>query len=84
MKKFKIFIYILFIWFLAHIGYTIYDGLNDDGKTADVAVVLGNKVNEDGTLSKRLEERLNCAIDLYNKRRINTIIVSGGLGNKVF
>ncbi|MEI6730146.1 MAG: hypothetical protein WCL30_02715 [Pseudomonadota bacterium] len=40
-------------------------GLSASPKDSDVAVVLGNEVYADGTPSKRLQERLNAAIDLY-------------------
>ncbi|KMQ49571.1 hypothetical protein CHISP_3529 [Chitinispirillum alkaliphilum] len=51
---------------------------------ADLCVVLGSKVNEDGTLSDRLKARLDKSIDLYNKAYFNKIIVSGGLGREGF
>jgi len=50
--------YVLLIfvfWFVAHSIYITIDGLHDKGAKADVAIVLGNKVNEDGTLSNRLK-----------------------------
>lgn len=72
------------IWFIGHSMFIIVDGLNDDQKKADVAVILGNKVNEDGTLSKRLEKRLACGLNLFRQKRIKKIIVSGGLGKEGF
>jgi len=51
---------------------------------ADIAVVLGNKVNEDGTLSDRLEKRMECGLDLYRSGRVKKILVSGGLGKEGF
>jgi vancomycin permeability regulator SanA len=38
-------------------------------------VILGNKVNEDGTLSTRLEKRLETGIALYQQHRIQKILV---------
>lgn len=70
------------LWITAHVLYTIVDGLYDKGEKADVAVILGNKVNEDGTLSKRLEKRLETGLGLYLKGRVKKIIVSGGLGRE--
>lgn len=58
--------------------------MHDKNTKADVAIVLGNKVNEDGTLSKRLEERLNQSIKLFETKRVQKIIVSGGLGKEGF
>jgi vancomycin permeability regulator SanA len=72
----------LLLWVAAHIGYTTYDGLHDDGRRAGVAVVLGNKVNEDGSLSERLRQRLACALRLYRQGRVRRLLVSGGLGRE--
>lgn len=75
---------ILAIWFSCHTAYTIKDGLTDEGKTADIAVILGSKVNEDGTLSTRLARRLECGLQLYLKGRAKKLLVSGGLGKEGF
>lgn len=74
----------IFAWFIIHSVYIISDGLSDNGNKADVAVILGNKVNEDGTLSERLEKRLETGVELYQNHRIKRIIVSGGLGKEGF
>lgn len=84
MKILKKIIIALLLWFSLHSFYIIYDGLHDKNQNADVAIVLGNKVNEDGTLSKRLEARLNQSIKLFNNKRILKIIVSGGFGKEGF
>lgn len=60
------------------------DGLIDSHEQADLAVILGNKVNEDGTLSKRLEKRLECGLTLYKNGQVKKILVSGGLGKEGF
>lgn len=83
-KKIKIILYLFILWFGLHSIYIIFDGLHDNGGTADCAVILGNKVNSDGTLSERLEERLKCGLNLYNNKRVKRIIVSGGLGKEGF
>lgn len=80
----KILITILLLWLFGHLIYTTIDGLKDEKKQADLAVILGNKVNEDGTLSERLEKRLECGLILYRNRRVNKILVSGGLGKEGF
>ena len=80
----KFVIRILILWFLLHTVYTIVDGLSDDGKSVDVALILGSKVNVDGTLSVRLEKRLECGLKLYKNGRVKKIIVSGGLGKEGF
>lgn len=85
MKKFLKIIFIGFVaWFIVHSIFITVDGLTDKKQNADVAVVFGNKVNEDGTLSERLKQRLNKGIELYQHKRIKMIIVSGGLGKEGF
>jgi len=80
----KLVFVILIVWFLAHSIYIVIDGLIDKNTKADIGIVLGNKVNEDGTLSERLKARLDKSIELYNQKRIIIIIVSGGLGKEGF
>ena len=74
----------MFLWFLIHILIITFDGLNDNLGTSDVAVVLGNKVELDGKPSKRLQGRLDRAVELYEKEYFNSIIVSGGTGSEGF
>lgn len=69
-------------WFLIHSLYITYDGLKNFKEKADLAVVFGNQVNEDGTLSQRLQARLDESIELYQKNQIKKILVSGGLGKE--
>jgi len=86
-KTLKVAKYILIIfmaWFIAHSIYITIDGLHDKGTKADVAIILGNKVNEDGTVSNRLKARLDEGLQLYNQHRVQKIIVSGGLGKEGF
>ncbi|MBF4505924.1 YdcF family protein [Flavobacterium sp. JLP] len=83
-RTFKILLTLFLIWFIGHTVFITVDGLSDNGKNADVAVILGNKVNEDGTLSERLKKRLECGLGLYQNHRIKKIIVSGGLGKEGF
>jgi len=79
---FKITVSVLMAWFIIHSVFIIVDGISDDGKKADLAVIPGSKVNEDGTLSERLKQRLESGIDLYKSHRIRKILVSGGLGKE--
>ncbi|MES2131469.1 MAG: YdcF family protein [Bacteroidota bacterium] len=81
-KILKYLFYLLVIWMLVHIAITITNGLKDHKEQADYAVILGNKVNTDGSLSERLTKRLKCGLNLYNTKRIKGIIVSGGLGKE--
>lgn len=86
MKKHKRVIYILIIivpiWFMIHTLIITIDGLNDNLGKSDAAVVLGNKVELDGTPSIRLQGRLDKAIELYEKGYFDYIIVSGGVGKE--
>lgn len=75
---------IVSIWFFGHLIYITIDGLSKNKTNADIAVILGNKINEDGTLSERLEKRLECGLRLYENNQIQKIIVSGGLGKEGF
>ncbi len=62
--------------------FIIAYGLNDDIHPADVGVILGNYVNQNGSPSKRLAARLNKGIALYQEGFIKTIIVSGGINKR--
>lgn len=84
MKYLKRTIIIFFLWFTAHLTFITIDGTTDGGHKADIAVILGNKVNEDGTLSERLEKRMECGLELYKSGRVKKIVVSGGFGKEGF
>ncbi len=80
MKKNLFFFSNLFIiWLLAHSLIIIFDGLTDDIQKADIAVVLGNKIEADGQVSPRLKIRLVRALELYQKKMVLKILVSGGI-----
>ena len=81
-KIFKYVCYLLLLWFVVHNLYCIIDGMSHDDTQADIAVILGSKVNEDGTLSPRLEKRLECGLEVFMKKRVKKIIVSGGFGKE--
>lgn len=49
-------------------------------KPCNYAIVLGNKVETNGTPSKRLKSRLDNALKLYNNGKCKYVIVSGGVG----
>lgn len=88
VQKYKRYIFYLFgvliIWFLAHILIITIDGFRDEVEVSDVGVVLGNKVELNGKPSKRLQGRLDKAVELYEKGYFNYIIVSGGTGKEGF
>ena len=79
-KKIKIFLLVMFSWFLIHEIVIIRDGLNDETAKSDVAVIFGTTVNTDGTLSDRLKARVDKGFELYADSIVSKLIVSGGLG----
>lgn len=79
-KKTKIVLRLLAAWFLIHILYMIIDGVPDSKGKADIAIVLGNRVNKDSTLSPVLQGRVDKALKLYREGRVGMIFVSGGSG----
>ncbi|MGB0871096.1 MAG: YdcF family protein [Flavobacteriales bacterium] len=82
-RKFKIVLALFSLIFLIQTIYIIADGLIDDKiLVPQVAVILGSKVNEDGSLSERLKARLDCGLKLYADGLFKAIYVSGGLGKE--
>lgn len=69
-------------WVLVHILVITIDGLNDHVQKADCILILGNTVNEDGTLSYRLQSRVDKGFELYTQKYASKIVVSGGLGKE--
>ena len=57
-------------------------GLRDDLAPADVGLVLGSKVERDGTPSRGLRARLDRTVDCYRAGCFPQIVVSGGLGKE--
>lgn len=47
-----------------------------------VAVVLGNRINDDGSMSELMLTRLQLTLMIYNKFNPDKIILSGGVANK--
>jgi vancomycin permeability regulator SanA len=69
---------------LIAVGLLILDGLRDDIRKADVALVLGSKVEPDGQPSARLKARLDRASGLFRQHLVDIIIVSGATGKEGF
>jgi vancomycin permeability regulator SanA len=59
-----------------------WKGTRDRIAPADLALVLGSKVNPDGTPSPRLQSRLDKAVELHGKGVFSRILVSGGIGKE--
>ncbi len=79
-SRLKFFSSLILLWFFIHVFYTCYDGLHNDTGKADVAVVLGNTVYADSSLSRWLKGRMDKALELYREGRVPEIMVSGGKG----
>ena len=60
------------------------DGLNDEVGPADLIVVLGNEITDDGRPSLRLLARLDRALSLFREGSAPAILVSGGTGDSGF
>ena len=73
---------VLLLWPVTHVCATLYAGLSDELGQADVAVVLGNKVEPDGSPSLCLKSRLDKALELYRKGYTQRVIVSGSRGSE--
>ena len=79
---FKYIFWVLTIWFTIHTTLITIDGLIDENNKSDLGVIFGNKVNPDGSLSERLQKRLDKGIEMYQDSIIKLIVVSGGLGKE--
>ncbi len=69
-------------FFLLIFAHIVTFGLTDyspSAVTADAIVVLGAKVNPDGTLSHALEDRMATAIRLYGENPFRYLVLSGGV-----
>ena len=76
----RIVLIVLFVWFLLHTVYITIDGLYSYKGPADIAIVLGNPVNADSSLSPWLMGRVDQAGQLFREGRVKKIFVSGGPG----
>lgn len=82
LQLFRYLVYSGLLWFVLHTTVVLIDGFTDDDVYADVGVVFGNTVNPDGSLSVRLQKRLDKGIDLFRQSRVKLLVVSGGLGKE--
>ena len=70
--------------FIARALIISYDGLSDEMEQADVALIPGSKVENDGQPSQRLKARLEWGIKIYRQGLVRKLIVSGGKGEEGF
>lgn len=80
MKKVRFSLYLLISWFLLHEMVIALQGTCTQPAKSEYAVIFGNTVYPDGTLSKRLEARLREGLKLYQEEWVDTLFVSGGIG----
>jgi len=57
-------------------------GLRDHLSRADIGLVLGSKVDPDGTPSPRLRARLDMTLELFRGGYFPTVLASGGTGKE--
>jgi vancomycin permeability regulator SanA len=75
---------VLALAFIVCAALIVLDGLRDEIQAADVAIVLGSKVEAGGTPSVRLRARLDKTVELYRQDLFPRVIVSGGVGVEGF
>lgn len=78
---YKILLALLVAYIIVMLGI-ILAGAQSKLFKADLIVVLGNKVYPDGHPSTGLKDRLDKAIEVYNKGYAPLIFVSGGIGKE--
>lgn len=79
-KLFRFFFFTFLIWFFGHLFYITWDGMKNSPAPADIAVVLGSTVFNDGTPAEWTKGRLDRAYELYKEGKVKLIFVSGGKG----
>jgi uncharacterized SAM-binding protein YcdF (DUF218 family) len=70
---------LLVFWLFLHGLYVVYDGIQPFKGKADIAIVLGNAVKKDGSLSPWLQGRVDEALRLYRNGQVKKLFVSGGI-----
>lgn len=70
------------IAYLVAAGIVAFDGFSDRVTTADLVVVPGNTVYSDGSLSRRLQGRLDAALAVFKESRSSFVFVSGAVGKE--
>ena len=83
INKIRNIVLLLLAWFFLHCLWVVHQGLTPYTGKADVAVVLGNTVFDDGSLSPWLKGRVDEALRLYRNHQVKAIFVSGGIGKNL-
>jgi vancomycin permeability regulator SanA len=63
------------------VAQVFFFGQTDYRRPADVAVVFGAQVHENGKASTSLRDRMTTAVQLYKDGLVKRLIVSGGVGD---
>ncbi|MEZ5125842.1 MAG: YdcF family protein [Thermoleophilia bacterium] len=66
--------------FVFPLAQVFFFGETDYRREANVAVVFGAQVHADGRASTSLADRVATAVDLYDTGYVDTLLVSGGVG----
>lgn len=80
-------IFIVLVMFLGANVYLYYKfpkQLQQKHKQYDACIILGSPTNTDGSCSQVQRNRMDRAIELYQARKVNTLIVSGGCVKNAF
>jgi vancomycin permeability regulator SanA len=80
LKMVRIAALLFLAWFFLHCLWVVKDGFRDFTGRADVAIILGNTVFADGTLSPWLQGRVDEGLRLYRNGQVKKLFVSGGIG----
>ena len=75
---------ILGAWFAIQSILVAWDGLGDETGIADVAIVLGNRIEPSGKPGITVRVRLDRVLELYREGKVSKIVVSGGKGVEGF
>ena len=62
------------------LAQVFFFGTTDYRRQADVAVVFGAQVHDDGSPSTALVDRVTTACDLYHEGTVPVLIMSGAVG----
>jgi vancomycin permeability regulator SanA len=63
------------------LAQVFFFGTTDYRRAAEIVVVFGAQVHEDGRPSTSLRDRMDTAVDLYKGRLVKKVLVSGGVGD---
>ena len=80
LKRIRLIAFSSFLIYLLLIFFVYLGSFSDLPLKTDFAIVFGNEVYSNGKPSARLMARLDKSIDLYQKKMVKNILVSGGIG----